>query len=94
VLKYAAAPGILPEPTIACGNDKAHLANTIYGEAQGCDTGVAQRFTAIGRPMPVSSPDVRVNLGLHSAPQHLPVRFRDDSIIPVVLQLPGPSGIQ
>jgi hypothetical protein len=60
----------------------------------GYDTEVAQRFTAIGRPMPVSAANASVNLGLHSAPQHLPVKFRDDSVIPVVVQLTDPLGIQ
>jgi len=95
VLKYAPASGILPEPTTTCnGNYGAPLANTIYGDEEGYDADVTQRFTAIGKPMPVSSPNVCVNLGLHSAPQHPPVRFTDDSIIPVVVQLPEPSGIQ
>lgn len=95
VLRYAPAQGILPDPTITHNGDyEALLANTIYDDEEGCDADVTERFTAIGRPMPVLSPNVRADLGLYTAPQHLPVRFTDDSIIPVVVELPDPSGIQ
>jgi hypothetical protein len=54
------------------------------------ETDAIQRFTATGKPMPTYKPSALVNLGMYGAPQYLPQRYTDDSIIPVVVQLPDP----
>ena len=94
VIKYAPTEGGLSYPRLT-GNDDYEplIANTIYGDKEGYDPDAIQRFTATGRPMPVFKPNVCVNRSLYCAPQLLPVRYTDDSIIPVVVQLLDPSGM-
>ena len=49
-----------------------------------------QRFTATGGPMPVYRPSVYVSMNIYGAPQHLPQKYTDESIIPVIVQVPDP----
>ena len=54
------------------------------------DDSATQRFTATGRPMPEYKPTAWGNMTdgfVAQAPQHLPHKFTDDSIIPVTVIL-------
>jgi len=55
------------------------------------------RFTATGGPMPVFKPSALANISaaLYTAPQHLPQRYTDESIIPVIVRIkPLKTGTQ
>lgn len=55
------------------------------------DDDAVMRFTATGRPMPTYKPSALESLGynMFTAPplQHLPQRYTDESIIPVIVKL-------
>jgi hypothetical protein len=86
-VRYAPAPGISYETMGIYEDDGAPLiCNAAYQEEESSD--VTLRFTATGGPMPPYKPPVFVNM--YSAPQLLPQRYTDDSIIPVVIQMPDP----
>ncbi|KAL8742998.1 MAG: hypothetical protein Q9190_004593 [Brigantiaea leucoxantha] len=68
-------------------------------EALTRDTDAMQRFTATGRPMPTYTPSALANTAtgtsIAEAPQFLPVKFTDDSIltIPIPLSKLYPSAV-
>jgi hypothetical protein len=96
ILKYVSAPGAFTYNDAPYDDDYEPLMSSalIFNNDDEDETEVTQRFTATGQPMPALQPIARFNMGMYSAPQHLPIRFTDDSIIPVIVQLPDPKAGQ
>lgn len=88
-VKYITAPGVTHDVTNAYDDDDLPLiSNASYSDEE--DNDMTQRFTATGGPMPVNRPSLFVNMNMHCAPQHLPQKYTDDSIIPVVVKIQDP----
>jgi hypothetical protein len=62
-------------------------------QASTLDDDAKLRFTATGRPMPTFKPSAMANMSgsMYIAPQHLPQRYTDESIIPVIVKLSQPT---
>jgi len=59
------------------------------------DGDYTERFTATGRPMPAYKPSAWANMSggfVANAPQHMPHKFTDDSIMPVPVMLKAVDG--
>jgi hypothetical protein len=65
------------------------ISNAAYSQEE-IERDPTQRFTATGGPMPAYRPSVYVSMNMYSAPQHLPQKYTDESIIPVIIQVPDP----
>lgn len=89
-VRYAPALGSLHETSSIYDDDGAPLISNAACQQEDEDNDPIQRFTATGRPMPIYRPSVYVNMNMYSAPQLLPQRYTDDSIIPVIIQVPDP----
>jgi hypothetical protein len=88
-VKYVPASCVLDEARSIYDDDGEPLiSNAAFQDEEISD--LTQRFTATGGPMPVYRPSMYVNLDMYSAPQLLPQRYTDDSIIPVVILIPDP----
>lgn len=90
-VRYAPAPGTSYNIPVSIDDDfepLITLSTSMLSEED--ETDAIMRFTATGRPMPPFKQSPLINLSLYSAPQFLPQRYTDDSIIPVVVQLPNP----
>jgi hypothetical protein len=89
-VRYLPAPGVLRyTTTIFYDDDLPLISNAAYSQEEtGRDP--TQRFTATGGPMPVYRPSAYVSMSIYGAPQHLPQKFTDESIIPVIILLPDP----
>lgn len=89
VLKYAPAQvgNFTAHPNnsdlVSLLHNSSSIANGINDE----EDDALQRFTVTGRPMPAYKPSALENLGMWNAPQFLPQRFTDDSVVPVVVIL-------
>lgn len=91
VVRYAPAPGVLHETRNIWDDDGLPLiSNAAYLSQDEGESDPTQRFTATGGPMPAYRPSVYVSMNMYSAPQHLPQKYTDDSIVPVVVQVPDP----
>jgi hypothetical protein len=90
ILKYAPAPGAFDHTTSAYDSDYEPLMRSamLFTEDED-EVDITQRFTSTGGPMPAFRPNAYSHF-LNSAPVHVPVRYTDDSVIPVVVQLPDP----
>lgn len=90
VVRYAPAPGVLHESrSILDDDDLPLISNAAYSQDE-TESDPTQRFTATGGPMPVYRPSVYVSMNVYGAPQHLPQKYTDESIIPVIVQVPDP----
>jgi len=88
---YAPAPGVLRETSSILDDDDLPLiSNAAYLSREEPESDPTLRFTATGGPMPTYRPSVYVSMNMYSAPQHLPQKYTDESIIPVIVQLPDP----
>lgn len=90
-VRYAPAPDALHETRSILNDDSLPLiTNAAYLSQEDGESDPTQRFTATGGPMPAYRPSVYVSMNMYSAPQHLPQKYTDESIIPVVIQVPDP----
>jgi hypothetical protein len=90
-VRYAPAPGVLRETRSTLDDDDLPLiSNAAYLSQEETESDLTQRFTATGGPMPTYRPSAYVSMNMYSAPQHLPQKYTDESIIPVVVLVPDP----
>ena len=90
-VRYVPSPGAVHETRNIIDDDGLPLiSNAAYLSQDDSESDPTQRFTATGGPMPEYRPSVYVSMNMYSAPQHLPQKYTDESIIPVVVQVPDP----
>lgn len=90
-VRYAPAPGVLHDAgNIPDDDDLPLISNAAYLSQDETESDPTQRFTATGGPMPAYRPSVYVSMNMYSAPQHLPQKYTDESIILVIVQVPDP----
>jgi len=89
VIKYASGPtgGFTMHSNSSDLVGLLHDPSSISTYPTGEKDDALERFTATGRPMPAYKPSGLAHLGLWSAPLHLPQKYTDDSIIPVVVRV-------
>ncbi|KAE9372074.1 hypothetical protein N431DRAFT_439190 [Stipitochalara longipes BDJ] len=86
-IRYAPAPGVRPSHTALAASTgyESDFEPLIAGED--LDEDALMHFTATGRPVPQYKGSALASLGGHmyTAPQLLPKRYTDDSIIPAII---------
>ena len=89
VVKYARSPGAVHQTPTGFEDDFEPLIGNAVSSGEDEDPNF-QRFTATGQPLPVFKQNVYVSMGVYTAPQFLPQRYTDDSVIPVVVRISDP----